>query len=186
MHPKWQEKIYGFFKSLFTNNTGTQTSQVFMATHSDHVLKSALEDDNALIIKLNESGSNAMYKGGSGEILPTITLGEVKWRVFDMPTVDFYIQLYNHIQEHVAVDTAGNPFVDSSGSPTIANIKETDIFLCSQRDASQVSTHTLRNGNVVSYDGLSTYIRNCISHPDSGSYTEQQFRDSIEFMISLI
>lgn len=49
MHPKWQAKILEFYKGLFTNG-GAQKAQLFFATHSDHVLKQALLDQNKNIV----------------------------------------------------------------------------------------------------------------------------------------
>jgi len=190
MHPKWQEKIYRFTQSLFIDED-IQKSQIFMATHSDHVLKSALEDDNALIIKLINDSSDGLqaeylHKDSSGEILPSITLGEVKWRVFNMPTIDFHIELYSYIQEHLAVDGNGNNFLDVHGNLTSANIKETDGYLCRKGNATKLSGFKNRQGKTQNYSGITTYIRNCIDHPNNGTFSEQELSESIKFMITLI
>ena len=55
MHPKWQERILPFYKNLFSNNAG-QFVQLFLATHSDRVLKSAAEKlEDTLIIILSDN-----------------------------------------------------------------------------------------------------------------------------------
>ena len=52
MHPKWQEKIFQYYRGLFTNGTN-QTTQMIFATHSEYVIRSAIEDkDNVLLIVL--------------------------------------------------------------------------------------------------------------------------------------
>ena len=43
MHPKWQTNILRFYRNLFTYD-GIQTTQIFIATHSEFVLKEALND----------------------------------------------------------------------------------------------------------------------------------------------
>ena len=94
MHPKWQEKIYGFIQNLFIES-GVQQSQIFMATHSDHLLKCALDDDNALIITLKDGvPPKYTYKGDQGLILKNVTIAEIKWQIFDIPTTDFHDQLW--------------------------------------------------------------------------------------------
>lgn len=55
MHPKWQEKIFNYYTELFKNEEKEQTSQIFMVTHSDHVLKSGLQDEDTLVIKLSSN-----------------------------------------------------------------------------------------------------------------------------------
>ena len=190
MHPKWQEKVYRFFQALFTEDD-VQKSQIFMATHSDHVLKSALEDENALIVKLDTNvgegtaKAELMHRNSNGAILPHITLGEVKWRVFDMPTIDFHIDLYSYIQEHLVVDSNGNRIVDAAGNLTVANVYETDDYLNREGNTSRPSSFTDRSGRIRNYYGLTTYIRNCINHPDCGTFSEHELKYSIAFMIGL-
>jgi AAA15 family ATPase/GTPase len=187
MHPKWNQKIFDFLRTLFTATDGSQQSQVFIATHSAEILKSALNNDNTLIIKLHEGESlEKIYKGSPGRALPSVTLGEVKWRVFDVPTVDYHIELYSHIQAHKVVDRYGNIITDARGNRAIANTKETDEYLCSKGNVRRPSSFTDRRGKTLNYNGITTYIRNCIDHPDSGVFSEQELQDSIKFMISII
>lgn len=53
LHPKWQQKILAFFKDLFTNKEGKQTSQIFIATHSPYLLQSA---KNCCVCILKKAG----------------------------------------------------------------------------------------------------------------------------------
>lgn len=39
LHPKWQEKVHSYFKQLFTDTSGIQQNQIFMASHSSAFLK---------------------------------------------------------------------------------------------------------------------------------------------------
>lgn len=43
MHPKWQQKVLQYYRNLF-NKDGSQDAQMILATHSEYVLRSALED----------------------------------------------------------------------------------------------------------------------------------------------
>ena len=53
MHPKWEQKILRYYRDLFTDPT-TQLlqTQMFIATHSEHVMKEALKypNDNLVIV----------------------------------------------------------------------------------------------------------------------------------------
>ena len=54
MHPKWQQKVLEFYRNLF-NVDGKQTAQMIIATHSEYVVKSALENSsNVLVIALTD------------------------------------------------------------------------------------------------------------------------------------
>lgn len=50
LHPTWQIKIYDYYRKLFTETDTTQTSQIFFATHSQYVLRSALENRASTLI----------------------------------------------------------------------------------------------------------------------------------------
>ena len=43
MHPRWQRKIFSFYSDLFKTET-EQKSQIFFATHSEYVLKDAMDN----------------------------------------------------------------------------------------------------------------------------------------------
>ena len=52
LHPIWQGKIFNYYRNLFVDEHGSQTSQIFMATHSQYVLKSALDNNLDTLILL--------------------------------------------------------------------------------------------------------------------------------------
>ena len=57
LHPNWQLTIVSFFKKLFTNNDGEQTSQIIIATHSPFILHNANRiDDKVIVLKKESSG----------------------------------------------------------------------------------------------------------------------------------
>lgn len=176
MHPKWEEKIFDYYRKLFLEGN-IQTSQIFIATHSEHVLANALDNEESLIIKFDCSKQNVekYYKKCSGLILPIITLSEIKYNIFDMYTIDFHILLYGHIQQYYVKDSSGKNIVE----PTI---KKTDTWLESQNVTKKKYTY----GNTT-YVTLQTYIRNCIDHPDNTNlYSKQELQQSINEMINII
>lgn len=50
LHPSWQLKILSFFKKLFTDKNGEQTSQLIITTHSPFILHNANRKDDKVII----------------------------------------------------------------------------------------------------------------------------------------
>lgn len=172
MHPKWEKKIYDYYKELFTKD-GNQTSQIIIATHSEHILEKALQEDETLILKLKDANYEKYYKNRNGQILPTITSAEIKYNIFDLETTDFHILLYAHLHNYYMTNI----------NKTSTRIIDFDNWLQTQSQCPK-KNYVYRK---TTYNTLSTYIRNCINHPDdSWSYTEQEFSDSLKFMINLI
>lgn len=57
LHPNWQLKILSFFKKLFTDIDGHQTSQIIVSTHSPFILHNAnRKDDKAIILQKGADG----------------------------------------------------------------------------------------------------------------------------------
>lgn len=57
LHPIWQLKILNFFKMLFTDAKGQQTSQIIVSTHSPFILhNSNRRDDKVIVLRKNDSG----------------------------------------------------------------------------------------------------------------------------------
>ena len=50
MHPEWQKKILNFYKAIFTNESGIQTSQLFVVTHSPFVIHNDLRSNDKVIV----------------------------------------------------------------------------------------------------------------------------------------
>ncbi|WP_440604598.1 AAA family ATPase [Bacillus sp. GB_SG_008] len=65
LHPKWQLKILDFYKNLFKNNEGIQTSQLFFATHSPFVIHNDNRtNDKVLILKRTPTGEISIPEQG--------------------------------------------------------------------------------------------------------------------------
>ena len=179
MHPKWEEKIFDYYKNIFSINS-TQTSQIFIATHSEHILDKALKESDCLVIKIKENSFDKFYKDGPGIILPTITLAEIKYAIFDLYTTDYHSLLYGFIQENYVKDINGNII----NNP---NVKQTDDWLKTKNVTLKHYRKQLSQNDVKEYDTLPTYIRNCIDHPDSSIiYSESELKLSINNLISVI
>ena len=74
LHPIWQEKILDYYRSIFTDASGNQTSQLFVVTHSPFVIHNKnRKNDKVIILQRNEIGEievsdrNEYYKCDSIE-----------------------------------------------------------------------------------------------------------------------
>ena len=171
MHPKWQRKILKYYKDLFAGNAGQRT-QIFIASHSDHVLKEALADQiENLVIVLNElAGVITPSKITAPSVLPSITAAETNYLAFDIVSNDYHIELYGWLQ-------------DKENRTTV---KGCDNFIIAQPQYN-VATHRRPSAHhQTTYESLSTFIRNAIHHPSAANtFTEEQLRTSIELLIEL-
>ncbi|MBP1546364.1 MAG: ATP-binding protein, partial [Oscillospiraceae bacterium] len=92
MHPKWQQKVLQYYRTLFNKN-GTQDVQIIVATHSQYVLTSALEDrGDVLIIAFDDNnGTIAQKRITAPAVLPTITSAETNYLAFGILSSDYHI-----------------------------------------------------------------------------------------------
>lgn len=57
LHPSWQMKIMEYYKGIFTNEQGVQTSQIFAVTHSPFVIHNDnRKNDKVIILARDENG----------------------------------------------------------------------------------------------------------------------------------
>ena len=182
LHPTWQLKIYDYYRNLFTETDTTQTSQIFFATHSQYVLRSALKNRaRTLIVLLQHTGTNIEVKRITAPlVLPTVTSAELNYIAFDIVSNDYHIELYGYLQNKIAL---------SYGIPE-CSVKACDMYIAKQPDYETTkhykpSFHTTAHRKIT-YDTLPTYIRNAIDHPDpTRTFTQQELRNSIELLIKL-
>lgn len=57
LHPLWQEKIMDYYKGIFTDENGAQTSQIFAVTHSPFIIHNKnRKNDKVIILSRNREG----------------------------------------------------------------------------------------------------------------------------------
>lgn len=57
LHPEWQKKIMNYYKNIFTDENGIQTSQIFAVTHSPFIIHNENRyNDKVIILKKDENG----------------------------------------------------------------------------------------------------------------------------------
>ena len=173
MHPKWQEKILSFYKKLFARNN-EQKGQLLIATHSEYVIRKALEDkkDTLVIILKDENGVVKPTKAEAPYLLSHLTSAEVNFSAFGIYSIDYHIELYGRLQEK----TGNN------------NILAMDSYIRNNIIYNTVNDKmAIKNGTTIT-ETLPTYIRNAIDHPDNPSrcYTDDELKKSTDILIKLI
>ena len=149
---------------------------MIFATHSDRVLKNAIEEKDCLILALkNENGEIKSIPLQDIKILPTLTFAEINYLAFDVVSVDYHIALYGYLQ------TLTQKSEINSCDRLIKSSKKYD-----ERKYKKTA-NVLINGNWKRVtESLPTFVRDAIDHPDSGrEYTDAELRESIEFLIEL-
>ena len=170
MHPKWQGKILKYYRDLFTNN-GVQSTQMIFSTHSEYVIRAALDDtDNVLVIILKDNNGTIVPSYTNDRVLPTLIASEVNYLAFDIVSVDYHIALYGRLQLMAQKDRIG----------------ACDSFIAQHQDYDSTIHEKIDNSQYGNYTTWPTYIRNAIDHPDSGRhYTPEELRKSIQLLRKL-
>lgn len=178
MHPKWQTRIFDYYRNLFKVG-GNQTVQMFFATHSGAVIKSALQDPDTLVIALSETGGTIHanhIKSPTDTVLPNITASEINYLAFDIPSIDYHIALFGYLQSRFGLD----------------KIKDVDNYILAQPQYVPSIHHKpshytdRRTGRTRHYETLPVLVRNRIDHPDTAMpYTDAEFIESIKLLIEL-
>lgn len=182
MHPRWQRKIFSFYSDLFKTET-EQKSQIFFATHSEYVLKDAM-DKKAQIIVLTEQENAVKAESVNNKfVLPFgPTYAEIKYFAFNIPTIEFHDELYGYIQEKNGREKEN----------------EMEEFLKTNGVKQEKPWSRLKDGVFKSVQKLTlmTYIRNFYHHPEASRNernllhplepSDEEMRQSIDCMINIL
>lgn len=181
LHPEAQRKLMCFLN--FCKNF----CQIIIETHSEHIIKNAIEgkniDTQILVFERNEKGytNKNIYNGRN---FKTKSYLEIIYKAFGIVVPEFHILLYGLVQlkynKSIGVDET--------------TIKVFDNYLNTIIDVNRKTwQHKQRNGSIVTYQTLPTYIRNKIDHPEAKNptnnrvynmYTELELLESIEFLLN--
>ena len=176
LHPKWQEKILRYYQGLFINNN-IKNAQLFIATHSEYVLKAALNDrENNLIISLkNANGHIVAENADVPSVLPSVTSAELNYIIFGIASNDYHIELYALLNDQLN---------DREGKEQLIINVDKFILESSVFDAQKHSKEWKHNN--TTYKTLPSYIRNAIDHPDEKrTFTDKELYCSIELLRTL-
>lgn len=62
LHPKWQMKIMDYYKGIFSDAEGKQTSQIFVVTHSPFIIHNENRRNDKVIVLARDSAGNIIVK----------------------------------------------------------------------------------------------------------------------------
>lgn len=62
LHPTWQQKIMDYYKGIFTNEDGVQTSQIFAVTHSPFIIHNENRKNDKVIVLSRDKDGNIIVK----------------------------------------------------------------------------------------------------------------------------
>ncbi len=170
LHPKAQEKLLHAILEL------SKTKQIFLATHSPYFLIDCLEK---IFIFKKDGDIPVVYKMSDGsKLFPwSPTWGEINYKAYYLPTVQFHNELYGYLQE------------DSKKS----RIEDFEKWLVSNKFQKIKQWTRETNGKPVASEDatLQTFIRNQIHHPENvtmqkSPFTPDELKQSIDEMIAII
>jgi predicted ATPase len=182
LHPLWEERILSFYQDILTLN-GNRISQLFCITHSEHVVKNALELGCLILIMRRQfDGTFEIIKTTQMNTFPySPTYSEIKFHAFNLVTNDFHEELYGYLSERERKKVkALDSFFYTSGAPMKS-------WIGKELDRSGRIINSVRNNT----DTLCSYIRNYTHHPelrdvDNPSFSKTELEQSVNFMISLL
>ena len=169
MHPKWQNRIMDYYRNLFTYD-GVQTTQMFIATHSDYVLKSALRDpENVKVVLLQVKDGRTVEGPIEERVLPSIDSSEIDYLIFGMSTYEYHINLFGYYARLNECERIG--VVDKT-------IHDSTVY----------DPGLDRKGRNGKTESLPVYVRNFIDHPEETirSVDEALLGQSIRLLRALI
>lgn len=62
LHPSWQTKIMDYYKGIFTDKNGKQTSQIFVVTHSPFIIHNENRKNDKVIVLAHDNTGNIVIK----------------------------------------------------------------------------------------------------------------------------
>jgi len=180
LHPKAQDKL---IESLI--NLSDQNNQVFISTHSPYILRHYRKGENKdsiVILSRTEDDTHAIKQIEQLLFSPT-AIGEVTYKAFGVPTVDFHQMLFTKIYidwiEHA--ENGRKSLLDFEKKFLVSN--------CS--DIMQEFTPRYKGKWDEKVDRTLPYIvRNEIDHPElledgKNIWTEDNLKQSIDCLIKL-
>ena len=173
LHPKWQLQIFQFINQILVDlSSDERDAQLFIATHSENILKRVLTYPNTLVIRLFKNNDKICAETVSDLdiVLPYVSFPEIQYIIFGIPTSDYHNALYGYLIGEKTI----NKFEKY--------IKNHPLF---NHDYYNNYNYSRENNEI---ETLPTYIRNAIHHPenDQRHFTEEELKTSIDFLRELI
>lgn len=181
LHPRWQREIVNLVRTLLCRPDAREVPQIFLATHSEKVLQSLINNDEALIIRLyKDKGIIKSETISEMDLrLPIPTFAELDYVVFHINSFSYHDELFNYFQflikknSTLAVDEKIYKYVGKWFKEDLEKIEKS-------------RTYTVHN-TLCTTNTLPTYIRDYFHHPNEiQKPTEQELDNSVDILRKLI
>lgn len=153
LHPRWQLKAIELIKEL-ARDSQNNVPQLFIATHSEKILQSLLENDDVLIIRLKRKNEEIVAEPISklSLRLPKPSFAELDFLIFNIDNFEYVSQLVDLIEWKLNVK--GNRGVDK-------HILGSKYYKAEIHNKEWVDDRT---GGILTKT-LPLYVRNYFHHP---------------------
>lgn len=175
LHPRWQKQIIQLIKDVINEQHG-EVPQIFLATHSEKVLESLIENEDALIIRLFKEDGKIKHESISqmSLVLPKITFAELDYVIFKIDSFEYCSELFDLLEWRLGVN--GNYGVERA-------IIRSEFYDKSKHSKEWIDDRT----NQVTTHSLPVYVRNYFHHPKGREApTHEQIHITIELLRNVV
>ena len=175
LHPRWQLEIVDLLRSI-TKDTLGEYPQFILATHSEKVLQSLINNEDALIIRLFKENDVIKTETISQMelLLRKVTFAELDYVVFKMDTFEYCSQLFDLLEW--IYDVHGDRGVDR-------HIQRSTFYNDTIHHKEWFND---KEGKVTCYT-LPVYVRNYFHHPkDRQEPTNEELHIAIELLRNIV
>ena len=175
LHPRWQRQIINLIREMVDEEHG-QVPQIFLATHSEKVLESLIENENALIIRLfKKDGAIATESiNQMSLVLPKVTFAELDYVIFGIESFEYCSELFDYLEW--ILDSKGNYGVDRA-------IIKSEFYNESIHRKEWISDIPKKDPTYT----LPVYVRNYFHHPkDRVAPTKEELIEAIILLKKVI
>ena len=171
LHPRGQKKLFDALLEI------SKTKQIFLTTHSPYFLISPYLSNAGLFIFSKSGTSNIVSTHDMSKTFPwSPTWGEINFKAYKVPTVEFHNELYGFLQAESG-QMKEKEFDQWLTDPNCGNLQMTKVW-------------TRDNGKQFNVT-LQTFIRNHIHHPENiimrkNLYSYDELEQSIKEMLTII
>lgn len=176
LHPQAQNKLLDALEKI------SEKSQTFIITHSPYLLKKYKKETHSMNVFEKKGSFNEIKESIELDLFGSSspTWGEINYRAFSFPTVEFHNELYGFVQAKAVDEAAKNEKEEEFEKYLVSkNITKTKKWIRVKGGVAQPEKDTT----------LPTYIRNFIHHPENtqnAKFSDLELNNSIELLIPLL
>lgn len=164
LHPRAQLEF-----SKFLDNNVNNTNQVFIATHSPFIVKSFIEkypNDTRIVhfqhLKENDKDVYKAEKIENFKFLDSLSISEINYHVYGIPSSEYYLQLYEHLKMIVKYEDSN--FLDFDEQYLQGKYFELDIGI---RDKDDNLLIVNEKKELIQKQTYLTRLRHILAHGDN-------------------